>query len=130
MRSPPRARWLICAIALSSMPSSVLADDDTPAKKKKPKLNIDDCASFTQLDREEEDGVDFAIASSCEVKLACGIKWTLVCAPGTKQSKKTRGAVAFELDTGGSDGATASAGTCGYHGWEIRDISWSCEPVP
>jgi len=89
----------------------VLADDDTPAKKKKPKLNIDDCASFTQLDREEEDGVDFAIASSCEVKLACGIKWTLVCAPGTKQSKKTRGAVAFELDTGGSDGATASAGT-------------------
>jgi hypothetical protein len=134
MRSHTRARWLLAAVVLCSISPSVLADGDDGDKrpqrpKKAPKKSIDECASFQQLDREDEDGVDFSIHSSCDVKLSCGIKWTLVCAPGSKKAKKTREAVAFELEYGASDGATASAGTCGFEGWEITDITWSCDPV-
>jgi hypothetical protein len=129
MRPHTRARWLLGAIVLCSFHPSVLAEDK--AKKKPKKQAVDDCTSFTQLDREDEEGVDFAIHSTCDVKLSCGIKWTLVCAPESrKKSKKTREQVAFDLEYGASDGATASAASCGFDGWEITDITWSCEPVP
>lgn len=128
MRSPTRARWLICAIALCSMSPSVLADGKAK-KKKKEKRNVDDCTSFAQLDREDEDGVDLSIHSTCDVKLSCGIKWTLVCNPESRKAKKSREAVAFQLEYDTSDGATASTASCGLHGWEITDITWSCEPA-
>lgn len=126
MRPHTRARWLLGAVVLCFVSPSALADDK--AKKKRPKQSVDDCATFHQVDREDEDGVDFSIHSTCDVKLSCGIKWTLVCAPGSKKLKRTREQVAFELEYGGSDGATASAGTCGFDGWEITDITWSCQP--
>jgi hypothetical protein len=124
---PWRARWLAVAIGLSiALPATA----DTPAKKKKPRNRVADCASFDQRDRADENGVDFTIASRCEPKLACGIKWTLTCSPGTKKAARTREGAAFELENGQSDGASASADRCGPDGWEISDITWSCEPLP
>jgi len=116
-----RWRWLTIAIALSAA---------TPATAgKKTRNSVAKCASFDQRDREDETGVDLSVTSACEPKLACGIKWTLVCAPGTKRSSRHREGVAFQLENGQSDGATASAERCGADGWEISDITWSCEPV-
>src|SRR5262245_25148995 len=92
------------------------------------KKSIDDCASFSETERED-DGVDFSITNQCEAKLSCGIKWTLTCAPRTKKAKKTKGAVVFELEDGQSDGTTATADQCGFDGWELTDVTWSCEPV-
>lgn len=107
--------WLWLAVALgSALPES--------------KKSIDDCTSFSEVERDDG-GVDFAITNRCEVKLSCGIKWTVTCAPHTKKAKKTKGAVAFELDDGMSDGTTASTEQCGFDAWEITDVSWSCEPV-
>src|SRR5688500_7983052 len=101
-----RWRWLAVAIGLSiALPATA----DTPAKKKKPRNRVAECASFDQRDRDDETGVDFTIASRCEPKLACGIKWTLTCAPGTKKAARTREGAAFELENGQSDGASASA---------------------
>lgn len=130
MRSPRRARWPICAVALSlvAVSTSVLADSKSSGKKS-PKRTIAACTSFDQLDRADEDGVDFSITSSCDVTLACGIKWKLTCAPESKKRKTFREAAAFSLPTGTSAGVTASASRCGHDGWEIGEITWSCEPV-
>ena len=124
MRPLRRARWLAIAIALSFLSPAALADS---AKKKR--KSVAACASFDQRDREDEDGVDFVIANSCEIKLACGVKWSLTCAPGTKKAKTTREAAAFELEDGKTEETTASADRCGAGSWELTDISWSCEPV-
>lgn len=132
MRSPVRARWAFCALALCLLAPAATADPDAEAPKKKDrpsKKSIAACTSFDQRDRADEDGVDFVFASSCETKLACGVKWTLTCAPGTKSAKKTKEAVAFSLDTGTGEEVTASAAACGYHGWEIAQITWSCQPT-
>lgn len=130
MRSPCRARWSICAVALSvvAVSPAVLADSKSSGKKPS-KRTISACTSFDQLDRADEDGVDFSITSSCDVELACGIKWKLTCAPESKKRKTFREAAAFNLTTGTTAGVTASSARCGHDGWEIAEITWSCEPV-
>lgn len=128
MRRSARARGPFCALALLSVLSlspTVLAEGD----KKPPKKSLESCTSFGQHDRAEEDGVDLSVTSTCEIKLQCSISWAVTCAPGTKKAKRTRGAATFELDTGGTDGATASAAHCGVYGWEVADIKWSCKPA-
>lgn len=126
MRHPTRARWLLAAGAVAAFSTvSTSAADPKPKRAK----SLGDCASFDQRDREDEDGVDFTIESRCEPKLACSIKWSLTCAPGTKKAKKTREAVAFQLENGQSESHTASAAACGFDGWQIGDIVWSCDPV-
>ncbi len=122
MRSPRRARWLICAIALLVTPEALA--DDKPAKHK-----ALDCVSFDQRDRTDGVGVELEIASSCAPTVSCSIKWELTCAPDTKREKTTKHGVAFELEDGESDGADASAAVCEDESWEIRSITWSCEPV-
>lgn len=124
----PLCAVVAMGVAALCAPSAV-ADADNPKPRKPKRQSVADCASFDQRDRADEDGVDFTIASRCEVKLRCGIQWALTCAPGTKQAKKTRQGVAFELENGHSEAVTASATTCGFEGWEISDISWSCQPV-
>ena len=114
-------RWLCIAIALSFASPAAFAEG---------KKSIADCTSFNERELDEEAGVDFTIDNKCEVKVSCGIKWTLTCAPGTKKAKKTREQVAFEIESGMSDGTTASTEACGYHGWQISDVTWSCEPTP
>jgi len=126
MRSLRRARWLAVAIALSTLAPDALADDQ-PSKKKK--RSVASCATFDQRDRSDDAGVELSIASTCEARLSCSIKWALTCSPGGKHEKKTWEGAAFELDTGESQGATASASTCGDAGWEISSITWSCDPM-
>ena len=115
-------RWPLVAVAVASLCPSALAD--SPHKKK-----IEDCASFDQRELDDDAGVELTIANRCEVKLACSIKWTLTCAPGSKRAKKSKGGAVFDLESGTSDGATASAESCGFDGWEIADVSWSCKPT-
>ena len=124
MRSPRRARWLAFATALSFFTPAALADSGRKKRK-----SIDSCASFDQRDRADEDGVDFVVANSCEIKLACGVKWALTCAPDTRKEKTTRHGAAFELEDGQTEATEASTAICGNASWEIRDISWSCEPI-
>jgi hypothetical protein len=123
MRSIRRARWLFCAIALSTLAPNAVADDQTSKKKK----SVEKCASFDQ--KEVEDGLELSIESSCAPKLACSIKWAVTCAPDTKREKKTWGGAAFELEDGQSDFATASASVCEDDSWAIGSITWSCDPM-
>ena len=46
MRPHTRARWLLAAVVLCSISPSVLADGKGKKSKPKPKVNVDDCASF------------------------------------------------------------------------------------
>ncbi len=124
MRSLRRARWLAFAIALSCLAPTAVADSG----RKKDK-SVDSCTSFDQRDRADEDGTDFVVTNSCDIKLACGVKWTLTCAPDTRKEKTTRHGAAFELEDGQSEETEASTAACGNAGWEISKISWSCEPV-
>jgi len=126
MSRHPRWRWLTYAIALSCVASSASADK----KVKKRRNSVGECASFDQRDRESEDGVDLTITSSCEPTLACAIKWSLTCAPGSKRASRTREHASLQLSTGESKDVTASADRCGADGWAISEITWSCEPVP
>ena len=123
MRTPRRrAQWLCFAIALSSLAPSALADKD-----KKKKASIADCTSFDERELDDDAGVELTITNSCEAKLSCGIKWTLTCGPGSKRSKKIRQAAVFLIDSGMSDGTTASSEACGLDGWEITGVSWTCD---
>jgi hypothetical protein len=115
-------RWPTVAVALVLVCPSALADGHH-------KMKIDDCTRFDQTELDDDAGVQFTIQNKCEVKLSCGIKWTLTCAPGTKRAKKTKEGAAFDLESDTSDGTTALADGCGYDGWEIDDVAWSCEPA-
>ena len=118
MRTNRRVQWPCIAIALAALSPSALAD----SKKK-----IADCTSFDERELDDDAGVAFTISNQCEATLSCGIKWTLTCAPRTKKSKKTRQSEVFVIESGQSDGTSALA-ECGYDGWEITDVSWSCDP--
>jgi hypothetical protein len=119
MRSSSRARWLLVAAGLCCA-TTVLADH-----KHKP---ASECTSLGQVEHDDGTGVDLSVASTCDTKMSCGIKWTLTCAPHTKHVKRTQNAVAFDLDTGQSDGTTASSVECGNDAWEISEVTWSCAP--
>lgn len=129
MRLPTtRARWVLCALALSLAASPALADQK---KKKKPKLaqraSVAACTTFDQLDRED-DSVDLVIANACEIQVACSVSWSLVCAPGTKHARRSQHGEAFTLTTAQEQATNASAAVCGNDGWVIDDVTWSCNP--
>jgi len=122
------ARGVLCAVALALAASPALADH----KKKKPKakpprVSVADCTTFDQRDREDE-SIDLVIGSSCEVPVACSVSWTLVCAPGTRQSRKSNHGEAFTLVAAQVQSTNASADTCGNSGWVIDDVVWACNP--
>jgi hypothetical protein len=157
MRSRSRAWWPICAVTIVSLvsihstigglaagapvgsapttppttasptgpaPARPMADADADKKKRQ---SIKDCTSFDQVDRTDDDAVDLTVSNRCEATLACSIRWQLVCAPGTRKAKRSKHASTFELAPDASETATASAAACGFEGWEISEISWSCD---
>jgi hypothetical protein len=124
MRTTARARWATLALALTlALPTQLAAAD---GKKK----SVDECTSFDQQDRDDDDGVDFTIHNSCSMPVACSIRWTLTCAPESKKrrSRKTD-SHAFQLDAANGITLAASTAKCGDDGWSIDDISWACAPA-
>src|SRR5262245_25963865 len=106
-----RARWLAIAVALSCLAPAALADNGkSKQKQKKPKIS--ECTKFEEIELSDDAGVDFQITNSCEARLSCGVKWTLTCAPGTKRAKKSKNGAAFEIESGMSDGTTATTEEC------------------
>jgi hypothetical protein len=114
-----------------------------PKKKKaKKKTPVSVCAHFDQVDKED-DGVDLVVANRCDIKLSCSVSWTLTCLPAESRagrSQRNRGApetpkvsrsqhgAAFELDVGSDQSTLASPTACGYDGWVLDDVTWSCQP--
>lgn len=126
-----RARWARCALALLALVAicqPAIADRKKKPKKAK-KAPVSVCASFDQIDRED-DGVDLVVGNQCDVKLSCAVSWTLTCAPDTRRAARNPGRSSFALDTGGSQSTLASAGQCGNDGWVIDDVTWTCQPEP
>ena len=127
-RSPSRAGWAACALALAVVPVLATAQPRTPHKKK-PRASVATCALFDQVDREDE-AVDLVIDNRCDAKLACSVSWTLACAPGSRRAQRFARSTTFELDAGAEQATTASAAECGDDGWVIDDVVWSCRPLP
>jgi hypothetical protein len=128
--SSRRAPWQgLALLAVCTLSPTAFADQaDRPAKK--PSRSVAACTTFDQTDRDSEDGVDFKVTSTCDVKLACSIKWKLTCSPESKKKRRsTWEGYAFELAGPDAAETTASAASCGNEGWEIASISWSCQPV-
>lgn len=123
MRRPVVAPWASSALALSCLlpPAAVAERRDR---------SVAACVTFDQRERADEDGVDLALASACEVPVRCAVRWRLTCAPGTRKQSSRRHAAAFTLQPGGQEVAEARATECGASGWELADIAWSCEPAP
>jgi hypothetical protein len=124
MRTTRRARWALFALALSLVIPTQLATAD------KKKRSVDDCTSFDQKDRDDEEGVDFSIQNSCSMPVACSLQWTVTCAPESKKRKsRKRDSHSFQLDASNGITLTASTARCGDDGWQVDDISWSCAPA-
>ena len=68
------------------------------------------------------------VANACEVQVACSVSWSVTCSPGTKRAHKSHHGEAFTLATTQSQTNNASAAGCGYDGWAIDDVVWSCNP--
>ena len=52
----------------------------------------------------------------------------LTCAPDTAKVSRSQHASAFELDMGTDQSTLASPTACGYDGWVLDDVTWSCQP--
>ena len=131
MRSIRRARWACFALALSLvLPTQLAVADDAKTRPMKKKKSVDECTSFDQRDRDEEDGVDFSIHNSCSMPVSCSIRWAVTCAPESKKRRSRKSdSHAFQLDASNGITLTASTSRCGDDGWQVDDISWSCAPA-
>ncbi|MCA9677686.1 MAG: hypothetical protein H6709_14625 [Kofleriaceae bacterium] len=128
LRGSARGPGLALLAVAVLLPAHLAHADDKPSKKAG--KSVARCVAFDQRDRDDEDGVDFHVSSTCEIRLSCTIKWSLTCSPGTKKQKTTWEGFSFELDNGEAADHTASASACGNAGWSLDHISWSCEPIP
>jgi len=119
MRSTRWARWAICALAVSIT---------IPAVADSSKKTVGDCASFSQLEKDETT-LELSIRNSCSMPVDCTITWRVVCAP---ESRKRRAAHArstkFTLATGADRVTSASADECGDDAFTLDQVQWSCEP--
>ncbi len=126
--SRPRASWPgIALVTLCILSPAALAQKSS---KKKAGKSLAACTSFDQVDRDDEDGVDLSVSSTCDVKMSCTIKWRLTCSPDSKKKRKsTWEGYSFELEGIASGQTTAAATSCGNNSWSIDSISWSCQPL-
>lgn len=117
-RSPVRARWAICALAITIC---VPALADT-------KRSVSDCTSFAQTEKGE-DTLELSVHNSCKVPLDCSVKWRVLCAPNAPKRRvahaKTK---TFTLGEGVGQSTEASAAVCGDDSFTIDRIEWGCEP--
>ncbi|HVV88577.1 MAG TPA: hypothetical protein VHE35_36285 [Kofleriaceae bacterium] len=123
------ARGVLCALALAALCSPAAAG---PHKKtvKRAKVSIASCTSFDQLDRDTDDGVDLVVSNRCDVRLACSVSWSLTCRPAEGKSRRSQHGEAFSLATDATQSTAATIDACGNDGWQIDDVSWSCQPDP
>ena len=130
-----RARWVTYALALaiaipSTLATTASAEDKTPTVTKKKRRSVAECTSFDQRDRDEEDGVDFAVHNACAIPVSCSVSWALTCAPESRKRKSRRhDNKRFQLDAAHGISVTATTTHCGDDSWSIDRISWSCEPA-
>jgi len=133
MRTIRRARWALLALALSiAMPTQLAVADDNASKTtaKKKRRSVDECTSFDQKDRDDEEGVDFSVNNSCSMPVACSVRWRVTCAPESKKRRSRKSdSQSFQLDASNGLTVTASTARCGDDGWQVDDISWACEPA-
>ena len=119
------ARWAVCGLALVIAKPSLADRGDSKLVRR----SIAECTGFDQRDRDSEDGVDISVRNGCEIALRCTVSWKLTCAPESKKRRRDlRGAVDFLLPTSAEKSVTASSGSCGYDGWQLSDVQWSCRP--
>jgi hypothetical protein len=127
--TPRRARRPGCARALLAV-ACLLAVSAAPtiASAERRKGSVAACTSFSQADRDD-DLVEFTIASTCTVPLACKLSWKLTCAPESRKRRRALPASAsFRIEASSSEVRTASAAACGDDGWVIDHVQWSCAP--
>lgn len=103
----------------------------TPVVKKQQveKKSLATCTSFEQTDKDD-DTVEFAVTSTCDIPVDCTVSWKLVCAPKSKTRRAEHPASKIFAKMGSSTTSKvdASAGECGADAWEIDQVTWSCTP--
>lgn len=124
MRTARWVRWATCALVLSIIiPASV-----PPASADRKRRSLASCTSFAQADTGE-DRVAFSIRNACTIPVDCEVSWRVVCAPDSKTRRAAHPASAkLAIPEGGTQGAEASAATCGDDAWVIDSVQWSCQP--
>ncbi|MEZ4367749.1 MAG: hypothetical protein R2939_15950 [Kofleriaceae bacterium] len=120
-------RGAALALALAVFLPALTAD--APARAESKRKSLAACTSFVQDERADEDGLDFHVGNQCPIPVTCQLRWTAVCAPDApKRRTKKHESTSIALASG--ETATRSAiASCGYDGWAITDIRWSCEPA-
>jgi hypothetical protein len=128
--TPRRARRSGCARALlaaACLLSIITGASIASADRRRGSVSA--CTTFTQADRDD-DLVDFTIASTCTVPLACRVSWRLTCAPESRKRRRSLpSSTSFRIAASSSEQRTASAAACGDDGWVIDRVTWSCAPT-
>ena len=120
MRTATWARWATCALAVTILVPTALAD--------RGHRSLADCTAFDQADKDDST-VKFTIHNGCSVPVDCAISWRVVCAPDTKKRRASHAnATKLALTDGGTNSAEASAAVCKDDSWAIKDVEWSCAP--
>jgi hypothetical protein len=123
------ARGALCAVVLALVCSPAVAGPRKSKAAKKTRVSIASCTSFDQRDRDD-DGVDVVVSNQCEVRLACSVSWSLACVPAAGKTRRSQHGQAFSLAIEASETTSITPEACGNDGWEIDNVSWSCQPDP
>ncbi len=85
------------------------------------------CLGFQKSDMEK--GISFDVESSCGMKLACKVSWSVVCSEndGTVTSRSAK-SERFGLAGGDKHSVPMSAASC-QQSWKVEDVRWGCDPV-
>jgi hypothetical protein len=67
--------------------------------------------------------MNLRLSNRCGRDLQCSITWEVACQ--SEDEPRKAGSV-FDLPAASTDGAYATAASCGDDGWEIRKVRWSC----
>ena len=119
MRASRRARWAICALAISLW---------GPASADRAPRTLARCTTFDQVEKAEA-RVEFTIRNTCSIPVDCSVTWRVVCAPDSKKRRAEHPSRAsFALASGTSQSAEASVAVCGDDAWTIDSVHWSCQP--
>jgi hypothetical protein len=98
-----------------------------PVARAQAEETAESCLAFRKSDIEK--GIAFDIESSCGMKLACKVSWTVQCAGNDgKVESRTKKSESFGLAGGESRSVPMSAAACSQS-WKVEDVRWGCDPV-
>jgi len=132
MRRFALAGWLCASLVIFNVSptsplsvDSVHADDDQPSRAKRKRVKR--CVKFDQTLAADQGSITLELDNKCRFDVLCTMRWRVVCDSDDEDSPNRNKRESFELSAGGSYSAVADSVPCGDDGWEVTDVTWTCD---